>query len=171
MLGSKEQLSKASRELRRRSVSFWARTSLNDREEQTAIKDEFQHMFELLVQTHWAYLRRWCCRLDSTMPRARPEWNWTAWESSAVGELGRPACSTDRTWSTPSLCHTTSTGTSSDNARLAQERAMALAVFSPEYERWEMEGRLSAVTDWFCWVSSSHICRFHHFIFLYIHLQ
>lgn len=81
------------------------------------------------------YLRRSCCRQDSTMPRARPEWNWTAWESSATGEPGRPAFSAVRTWTRLSFCQTTKTGTNRDKARLAQERAMALAVFSPEYER------------------------------------
>lgn len=84
----------------------------------------------LLLQT--LYLRRWCSRVDSTMPRPSPEWNWMAWESSAVGEPGRPACSADRMWVRLSRCHTTSTETSSDRARLAQERAMVLAVFSPE---------------------------------------
>lgn len=66
------------------------------------------------------------------MPRPSPEWNWMAWESSAAGEPGRPARSADRMWVRLSRCHTTSTETSSDRARLAQERAMVLAVFSPE---------------------------------------
>lgn len=82
------------------------------------------------------YLRFWWCRLERTMPTARPEWNWTAWESSAERASGKPACRAERTWTRASFCHITRTGTSRDRARLAQERAMALAVFSPEYDRW-----------------------------------
>lgn len=78
------------------------------------------------------YLSLSWCRQDSSMPRARPEWNWTAWESSAVGEPGSPALRVARTCGTLSLCQATSTGTTRDRARAAQERAMALAVFSPE---------------------------------------
>lgn len=90
----------------------------------------------LYMQRHdEVYLRCWCCRLDSTIPSARPEWNCMAWESSADEEPGRPACSTESTRARPSHCHSSTTGTSRDSARLAQERAMALAVFSPEYER------------------------------------
>lgn len=106
------------------------------------------------------YLRLWWCRLERTMPIARPEWNWTAWESSAEGASGKPACRAERTWTRASFCHITRTGTSRDRARLAQERAMALAVFSPEYDRWgqaQQKHRQLQQTTFSTWKSVGYI--------------
>ena len=66
------------------------------------------------------------------MPSASPEWNCTAWESPALGPPGSRSLSVESTWATPSRCQPTSTGTSRDRPSVAQERAMELAVFSPE---------------------------------------
>lgn len=128
--GLKEHFSKASRELRSRSASLWAETPLDNKE---TIKPTIEklHLHESL-RFSWVYLRCWWCTPLTTMPRARPEWNWKAWESSAAGEPGRPACSTGRISSKLSFRQAAKQGTRRESARLEQERAMTLAVFSPE---------------------------------------
>lgn len=60
-----------------------------------------------------------------------------------MGIPGRPACKVSRIESTASLCEVTRTGTSIARPSAAQERAMVLAVFSPEYERYIGRKRFS----------------------------
>lgn len=69
---------------------------------------------------------------EINIPKARPVWIWTAWDSSAFGFPGSMATSIFRTSSTFSLWDTIKTGTETDKANSAQDRVMALAVFSPE---------------------------------------
>lgn len=69
---------------------------------------------------------------DMNIPKPRPTWIWTAWDSSAFGFPGNLSVSILRTSSIFSLHDTTKIGTRRDKAVAAQDRAIILAVFSPE---------------------------------------
>lgn len=79
-----------------------------------------------------SYLTFSSYKREMNIPKPRPMWIWTAWDSSAFGFPGNLSVSILRTSSIFSLHDTMKIGTRRDKAVAAQDRAMILAVFSPE---------------------------------------
>lgn len=89
-------------------------------------KEETQQYFNQLYLSFSSHKR------ERNIPKARPMWICTACDSSALGFPGNLAVSMFRISSTFSLQEIMKTGTRRDRAVAAAERAIALAVFSPE---------------------------------------
>ena len=109
----------------------WVCVCVRETERETEI-NHLSHKEEKEEYFNKLYLSFSSHRRERNIPSARPMWICTAWDSSALGFPGNLAVSMFRISSTFSLHEIMKIGTRRDKAVAAAERAMALAVFSPE---------------------------------------